>query len=98
LINERRFAIQVELVCLLSGTYSQLSQKRRQKQRSLDSFLVKVARKGSSEQQVTVIPLLQNNKPFSSSNLDRLPHCTGTAMYIYYVQGLEYFVLIILYE
>jgi len=32
------------------------------------------------------------------SNLYRLPHCTGTAMYIYYVQGLEYFVLIILYE
>jgi hypothetical protein len=51
-------------------------------------------------QQVTVIPLPLNNKPFSSSDLYRLPHCTGTAMYeyIYYVQGLEYFVLIILYE
>jgi hypothetical protein len=49
-------------------------------------------------QQVTVIPLLLNNKPFSSSNLYRLPHCTGTAMCIYYVQGPEYFVLIILYE
>jgi hypothetical protein len=49
-------------------------------------------------QQVTVIPLLLNSKPFSSSNLYRLPHCTGTAMYIYYVQDLEYFVLVILYE
>jgi hypothetical protein len=46
-------------------------------------------------QQVTLIPLLLNNKPFSSSNLYRLPHCTGTTMYIYHVQGLEYFVLII---
>jgi hypothetical protein len=36
-------------------------------------------------QQVTMIPLLLNDKPFSSSNLYRLPHCTGTAMYIYYV-------------
>jgi hypothetical protein len=36
-------------------------------------------------QQVTVIPLLLNSKPFSSSSLYRLPHCTGTAMYIYYV-------------
>jgi hypothetical protein len=48
-MNERCLAIRVELVCLLSVTYSQLSRKRRQKQQSLDTFLVKVARKGSSE-------------------------------------------------
>jgi hypothetical protein len=47
-INERCFAIQVELVCLLTVTYSQLSQFS-QKQQSLDKFLVKVARKDSSE-------------------------------------------------
>ena len=61
-------------------------------------FWLKWHEKIPVSQQVTVIPLLLNNKPFSSSNLYRLPHCTGTAMYIYYVQGLEYFVLIILYE
>jgi hypothetical protein len=45
LINERCFAIRVELVCLLSAKIL----KRRQKQQSLDRFLVKVARKYSSE-------------------------------------------------
>jgi hypothetical protein len=72
--------------------------KRRQKQQSLDRFWLKWHKKIPVSQQVTVIPLLLNNKPFSSSNFYRLPHCTVTAMYIYYVQGLEYFVLIILYE
>jgi hypothetical protein len=48
LINERCFAIRVELVCLLSVTYSQLS-RFSQKQQSLDRFLVQVARKDSSE-------------------------------------------------
>ena len=61
-------------------------------------FWLKWHEKIPVSQQVTVIPLLLNNKPFSSSNLYRLPQCTGTAMYIYYVQGLEYFVLLILYE
>jgi hypothetical protein len=45
LINERCFAIRVELVCLLSAEIL----KRRQKQHSSDRFLVEVARKDSSE-------------------------------------------------
>jgi hypothetical protein len=45
MINERCFAIRVELVCLLSAEILE----RRQKEQSLDRFLVKVARKDSSE-------------------------------------------------
>jgi hypothetical protein len=45
LINEQCFAKRVELICLLSAEIL----KRRQKQQSLDRFLVKVARKDSSE-------------------------------------------------
>jgi hypothetical protein len=70
--------------------------KWRQKQQLFGSFFVKVAGKDSSEPTGDSDPLLLNNKTFSSSNLYRLPHCTGTAMYIYCVQGPEYFVLIIL--
>jgi hypothetical protein len=51
----------------------------------IGGFWLKWHEKVPVSQQVTVIPLLLNNKPFSSSNLYRIPHCTGIAMYIYYV-------------